>query len=152
MATFLRKSNDRTNAPLALRQTAGVKPLVLVVEDHEDTRFMLEYLLGMRGYRVAVAADGEAGVRVAETEHPDLILMDANLPRMDGLAATRRIRETPALSDVPIVFLSGHAEASYQARALETGSNDYLVKPFELCQLERILERHLGKDGAVKAS
>jgi DNA-binding response OmpR family regulator len=127
------------------RQAASNGPLVLVVEDHDDTRFMLEYLLGMRGLRVVVAEDGEMAVRVAEIEHPDLILMDATLPRLDGLAATRRIRETAALACVPIVFLSGHAQASFRAVALETGGNDFLVKPFELDQLERVLERHLGK-------
>jgi DNA-binding response OmpR family regulator len=127
------------------RQAASNGPLVLVVEDHDDTRFMLEYLLGMRGFRVVVAEDGEMAVRVAEIEHPDLILMDATLPRLDGLAATRRIRETAALAYVPIVFLSGHAQASFRAVALETGGNDFLVKPFELDQLERVLERHLGK-------
>jgi CheY-like chemotaxis protein len=128
-----------------------VKPLVLVVEDHDDTRFMLEYLLGIHGCRVAVALDGLMAVRLAESQHPDLILMDASLPRLDGLAATRRIRETPALRDVPIIFLSGHAQASFRAVALAAGSDDFIVKPFKLDQLERVLERHLGQDGAVEA-
>jgi two-component system, OmpR family, response regulator MprA len=88
-------------------------------------------------------------VRVAEETCPDLILMDVSLPGLDGLAATRRIREHAALSCVPIVFLSGHAEASFRALALETGGNDYLIKPFALDQLERALERHL--EGNLKA-
>lgn len=117
---------------------------MLVVEDHEDTRFMLMYLLERRGCRVELAEDGEAAVRLAEQTQPDLILMDAGLPRMDGLAATRRIRKTPALACVPVVFLSGHAEAPFRAAALETGGDDYLIKPFEIDQLERVLERHLG--------
>lgn len=121
-----------------------MKPLVLVVEDHDDTRLMLMYLLERRGCRVALAEDGETAVRVAEQTRPDLILMDAGLPRMDGLAAARRIRKTPALARVPIVFLSGHAQPSFRAVALETGGNDYLIKPFEVEQLERVLERHLG--------
>src|SRR4051812_3000692 len=129
MTTLLRKSNDQQAASTARRRAAGVKPLVLVAEDHDDTRFMLKYLLGMRGYRVVLAADGEMAVRMAESRCPDLILMDATLPRLDGLAATRRIRETPALCDVPIVFLSGHAEAWFRAAALETGGDDYIVKP-----------------------
>jgi DNA-binding response OmpR family regulator len=145
MATYLHKSNDRTDTPQMCPATVDVKPLVLVVEDHDDTRFMLEYLLGMRGCRVVVALDGEMAVRVAESQHPDLILMDATLPRLDGLAATRRIRELAALHDVPIIFLSGHAHASFRNVALETGGNDFLVKPFELDQLERVLERHLGQ-------
>jgi DNA-binding response OmpR family regulator len=145
MASLLRNSNNRTDAPQGRRQATSVKPLVLVVEDHDDTRFMLEYLLGMRGCRVVVAGDGEMAVRMAETERPDLILMDATLPRLDGLAATRRIREIAALACVPIVFLSGHAQASFRDVVRETGGNDFLVKPFELGQLERVLERHLGK-------
>jgi len=124
---------------------------VLVVEDHDDTRFMLKYLLESRGCRVALAEDGETAVRVAEQTHPDLILMDAGLPRVDGLAATRRIRKTPALACVPVVFLSGHAEAPFRAAALETGCDDYLIKPFEIDQLERVLEIHLGGTLLIKA-
>jgi two-component system, cell cycle response regulator DivK len=151
MATLLRRTKDRTDAPAARRQAASVKPLVLVVEDHEDTRFLLTYLLERRGCRVASAEDGETAVRVAGQAHPDLILMDTGLPLMDGLAATRRIRNTHALARVPVVFLSGHAEAPFRAAALEAGGDDYLVKPFELAQLERVLERHLGGDLLMNA-
>ena len=148
MATLLRQSNDRRDDLQAGRHAPSVKPLVLVVEDHDDTRFMLTYLLGMWGCRVAVAEDGETAVRMAEQTCPNLILMDASLPRLDGLAATRRIRELAALHDVPIVFLSGHAEASFRAVALETGGNEYLTKPFAIDQLETVLERHLPKSRA----
>ncbi|MGB9178627.1 MAG: response regulator [Pyrinomonadaceae bacterium] len=152
MATSLRQSYDRTDAAPALRQAKNVQPpLVLVVEDHDDTRFLLTYLLEMRGCRVELAADGEAAVCAAEKLRPDLILMDASLPRLDGLAATRRIRGTPALACVPIVFLSGDAHPSFRAVALETGGNDYLIKPFEIDQLERVLERHLAKCSTVEA-
>lgn len=123
-----------------------MSPLVLVVEDDEDTRFLLACVLEMWGCRVALAEDGEAAVRAAVGTRPDLILMDATLPRLDGLAATRRMRELAALNDVPIVFLSAHAQPSFRAEALKTGGNDYLVKPFELAQLEMVLERHLGKN------
>src|SRR5215210_1396232 len=99
MATLLRQANDRTNAPPAQRHAPSVKPLVLVVEDHDDTRFLLTYLLGMWGCRVAIAEDGEMAVCLAEQTCPDLILMDASLPRLDGLAATRRIRELEALAN-----------------------------------------------------
>jgi DNA-binding response OmpR family regulator len=128
-----------------------VKPLVLVVEDHDDTRFMLICLLELRGCRVATAQDGETAVREAELMRPDLILMDATLPVLDGLAATRRIRDTPALARVPIIFLSGHAEASFRAVALETGGNDFLVKPFALNQLELMLDSHLAQSRTEQA-
>jgi DNA-binding response OmpR family regulator len=151
MATFLQQPNDRRDDPRPRKRVKNIKPLVLVAEDHDDTRFMLMYLLEIRGYRVALAGDGEAAVRMAEQMCPDLILMDASLPRLDGLAATRRIRETSALARVPVIFLSGHAHPSFRAVALETGGDDYLVKPLELAQLERVLERHLPKSGAGKA-
>jgi DNA-binding response OmpR family regulator len=145
MTTLLRTTHDRASAPPARRPARGGQPLVLVVEDHADTRFMLEYLLERHGCRVVSAADGEAAVSLAEQARPDLILMDATLPRLDGLAATRRIRATSTLCDVPIVFLSGHAEAAFRAVALETGGNDFLLKPFDLGQLEGLLDRHLGR-------
>lgn len=151
MPTFAGKSCDRMDAPSVRTVATSRVPLVLVVEDHDDTRFMLEYLLEMRGCRVVVAADGEMAVLMAERQHPDLILMDVSLPRLDGLAATRRIRETSALDDVPVVFLSGRAEVSFRAVALRTGGNDFVVKPFALDELERIIERHLGKSLAVKS-
>jgi CheY-like chemotaxis protein len=120
-------------------------PLVLVVEDHEDTLFLLTYLLGMRGCRVLVAKDGEQAVRLATSERPNLVLMDISLPRLDGLTATRRMREVETLRSVPVVFLSGHAEASFRAEALAQGGDDYLVKPFTVAQLEQTVERFIGK-------
>lgn len=140
----------QANALPARLQVAGVQPHVLVVEDHEDTRSLLIFQLGLMDCRVSVAIDGEDALRVAERERPDLILMDATLPRLDGLTATRRIRATPALRDVPVVFLSGHAEASFRDAALETGGNDFITKPFELNQLVKILQRHIGWSGEVR--
>ena len=151
MTTLLRKPNEPAAAPAVGRHAAGAKPLVLVVEDHGDTRLLLTYLLETGGCRVTVAADGEEAVRAAEGERPDLILMDATLPRLDGLAATRRMREAPALSDVPVVFLSGHAQDSFRAAALEAGGDDFLTKPFEAAQLRRVLERHLGRHLSIGA-
>lgn len=143
MLTLLHQSNDGEDGSSARRQATGVKPLVLVAEDHEDTRFMLRYLLEMWGCRVVLAEDGEMAVCAAEEMLPQLILIDASLPRLDGLEATRRIRKHAALMHVPIVFLSGHAQESFRLLALGTGVNDYLIKPFELAQLERILNKHL---------
>jgi DNA-binding response OmpR family regulator len=144
MTTLIGQSKNRTGASSARRRAKIVKPLVLVVEDHDDTSFLLRYVLEMRGYRVAIAQDGETAVRVAAKKCPDLILMDTGLPRLDGLSATRRIRENALLQDVPIIFLSGNAHPSFRALALKTGGNDYLAKPFEISELESALERHLG--------
>jgi CheY-like chemotaxis protein len=150
MAASLSKTHDPLDAsPVG---ATGVKPLVLVVEDHDDTRFLLRYLMEIHGYCVIEAEDGEKAVRLAEAAHPDLILMDTSLPRLDGLMATRRIREIAALHDVPIVFLSGHAQPDFRAVALATGGNDYLLKPIKLSELEEVVERHLFHSGAVKAN
>lgn len=130
----------------------GRRPLVLVVEDHEDTRFLITYLLGMRGCDVRVAKNGEEAVQMAETVRPGLVLMDIGLPRMDGIAATRIMREKGSLEGVPVIFLSGHAETTFRAQALAQGGDDYIVKPFALAELERVLDRHVGKRVAAGAA
>jgi DNA-binding response OmpR family regulator len=150
MADLSKSTNNHAEAsPLAGQEARGV-PLVLVVEDHDDTRFMLRYLMEMRGRRVIEAADGEEAVHLAETMHPDLILMDTHLPRLDGLSAMRRMRDLAALRNVPILFLSGHAQPQIRALALATGGDDYLTKPFNLGELELAVERHLGKSEAAR--
>lgn len=121
---------------------------VLVVEDHEDTRFMIRTMLELHsGIRVVEAEDGESAVALAESAHPDLILMDTDLPLLDGIAATRRIREQTSSRDVPIIFLSGHAQTAAKARAFAAGGNHYLVKPFDFGEWDQILERYLSPGG-----
>jgi CheY-like chemotaxis protein len=142
MAALLADSR-RTPAAKRKRDSGSLPPLVLVVEDHEDTRFLLKTMLEMRGYRVSEAADGEEGVRLARRERPRLVIMDATLPRLDGLAATRRIRSDSALEGVPVVFLSGHAQPDFRAAALDAGGTDFLVKPIALEDLASVLERYL---------
>ncbi|HVF48934.1 MAG TPA: response regulator [Pyrinomonadaceae bacterium] len=117
--------------------------LILIVEDHDDTRFMLRTLFQLRGMGVVEAEDGEAGVRVAEEVCPDMILMDMNLPRLNGLAATQLIRESKTLSGVPVVILSGDAAPPSQTAAFAAGCSDYLVKPLDFGQLDRILQQRL---------
>ena len=120
---------------------------VLVAEDHEDTRQLLRTLLEKRGLSVVEAGDGLEAVGLAVRECPDLILMDGGLPLLDGIAATQRLRGLPALSAVPIVFLSGHAGAPHQAAAREAGCNEYIVKPFDLARLDTVLNRLLPGHG-----
>lgn len=120
-------------------------PTVMVVEDFEDNRFMMRRLLEMSGYRVLEAVNGEEAVELAKRERPGLILMDLSLPQLDGLAATRRIRQHPELRYVPIVAVSAHDTADFHADALAAGCNDYVTKPIDFDQLEALLSRLLPK-------
>jgi two-component system cell cycle response regulator DivK len=127
------------------RDNGGAPPTVMVVEDFEDNRFMMRRLLEMSGYRVLEAVNGEEAVELAHKERPQLILMDLSLPQLDGLAATRRIRQYPDMRDVPIVAVSAHDTADFHADALAAGCNDYVTKPIDFDQLEALLSRLLPK-------
>ena len=139
MTTSLTSLQEKTVA-----RHVQARPLVLVADDHEDTRLLFRTVLEVRGYRVVEAADGEETVRTAESARPDLILMDGNLPRLSGVDATRRIRASTHIGHVPIVFISGHTGAAYLALAREAGCDEFLVKPFQLAQLEDVLEKYRG--------
>lgn len=116
---------------------------ILVVEDHADTRDLLRYILESYRYEVTEATDGTQAIRLAEEILPDLILMDTGLSTMDGLEATRHIRGAGRNRNVPIVFLSGHAQPQARAQALACGGNDYLVKPIRIEELQRVIECQL---------
>lgn len=118
---------------------------IMVVEDFEDNRFMMRRLLEMSGFHVLEAINGEEAVEIARREHPALILMDLSLPLLDGLAATRRIRQYEELREVPIVAVSAHDTADFHADALAAGCNDYVTKPIDFDQLEALLNRLLPK-------
>lgn len=126
-----------------MTQTSAAEPVVLVVEDFEDNRFMMRRLLEMSGYRVVEAVNGEQAVEAAVGERPDLILMDLSLPKLDGLAATRRIRQHDALSQTPIVAVSAHDTTDFHADALAAGCNEYVTKPIDFDQLEALLKKLL---------
>jgi two-component system cell cycle response regulator DivK len=121
-------------------------PTILVVEDFEDNRFMMRRLLEMSGYNVIEAVNGEEAVNLAGSKLPELILMDLSLPQLDGLAATRLIRQNPELRNVPIVAVSAHDTADFHADALAAGCNDYVTKPIDFDQLEALLNRLLPKN------
>jgi len=128
-----------------MTESNGAGPTVLVVEDFEDNRFMMRRLLEMSGYRVVEAVNGEQAVEVAAEERPDLILMDLSLPKLDGLAATRRIRQNYGLTEVPIVAVSAHDTSDFHADALAAGCNEYVTKPIDFDQLESLLKKLLEK-------
>ena len=128
-----------------MSDTNGAGKTVLVVEDFEDNRFMMRRLLEMSGYRVVEAVNGKQAVEEAVRVQPDLILMDLSLPMLDGLAATRRIREQDGLGHVPIVAVSAHDSADFHTEALAAGCNEYVTKPIDFDQLVQILERLVEK-------
>ena len=117
---------------------------VLVVEDHDDTRLMLRTMLEMRGGIVVVEArNGAMAIALATNVHVDLILMDTDLPGLDGYAATSRIREHTLTHEIPIVMMSVHAEPAAQMRAFAAGCTEYLVKPFSLPGFDAVVDRYL---------
>jgi two-component system, cell cycle response regulator DivK len=112
------------------RATAPPTPRILVAEDHSDSRDALQALLESQGYEVWAAVNGEDAVHRAENQAPDLILMDIMMPVMDGLDATRRLRDQPAFDAVPIVALS--AMEGGRESAMQAGCDDFLPKPIDL--------------------
>jgi len=104
--------------------------LILVIEDQEDNRRIMRDLLSSVDYEVIESVTGEAGVRCAETHHPDLILMDIQLPDIDGYEATRRIKANPELRSIPIIVVTSYALSGDDAKAFEAGCDAYVSKPF----------------------
>jgi CheY-like chemotaxis protein len=118
---------------------------LLLVEDNEMNRDMLSRRLLRRGYQVAIAVDGAQGLAMAQSEKPDLVLMDMSLPVMDGWEATRRIKASADTKHLPVIGLTAHAMAGDREKALEAGCDDYDTKPIEL-------ERLVGKIEALLPS
>lgn len=115
------------------------RPKVLIVEDHEDSRQMLRVLLEMKSCDVLEACNGLEAVEIAGREQPRLILMDGSLPLLDGLEATRRIRENIQLSEVLILALNGWGTPDFHAAALAAGCDDCIAKPIDFEQLDRFI-------------
>jgi len=109
---------------------------VLYVEDNDDNVFMLKMRLELLSdFEVLTAEDGEKGCAIAASEHPDIILMDLEMPVMDGWEATRRLKSNPQTRDIPIIALSAHALAGEREKALAAGCNEYDTKPIEFDRL-----------------
>jgi two-component system phosphate regulon response regulator PhoB len=125
------------------------KPIILVVEDEAPLLTLLRYNLEKQGFRVEEAADGqEALLRVAETK-PDLILLDWMLPTLSGIEVCRQIRRRPATRDLPIIMVTARTEDQDAVRALDTGADDYISKPFAMDALLARIRALLRRSGAV---
>src|SRR5678815_4996034 len=118
---------------------AQVSRTMLVVADFDDTRLLLRTWLERRGFRVVEAENGIEAIDFATSESPDLIIMDMEMPRLDGLSATRRIRQQAKHSHVPIVAVSAYGADQFRALALEAGCDEYVSTPFEPKALEGII-------------
>jgi two-component system cell cycle response regulator DivK len=118
---------------------------ILVVEDQEDNRRIIRDLLSSVGYELVEAPDGEVGVRLAEEQRPDLILMDIQLPGLDGYEATRRIKADPELAAIPIVVVTSYALSGDEQKARAAGCDAYVAKPFSPRQLLATIREFLGE-------
>jgi two-component system cell cycle response regulator DivK len=103
---------------------------ILLVEDHEDNRRIVRDLLTSVGYELIEATTGEQGLALAEAEHPDLIVMDIQLPGLDGYEATRRIKASPTLRATPVIAVTSYALSGDEVRARAAGCDGYVAKPF----------------------
>lgn len=115
---------------------------ILVVEDYDDARYLIKVMLQMLGHRVVEATDGREALEHVKKEHPDLILMDLSLPLVDGVTATRMIRELDGASDIPVVCVTAHSE-KYREEAIKAGANMVVRKPVDLDDLKPILTQYL---------
>lgn len=123
-------------------------PRVLIIEDNAENREALARRLERRGYDVIVAEDGQRGVDMARAESPDLVLMDMNMPVLDGWRASQMLRSDADTQTVPIIGLTAHALVGDREKALAAGCSDYHTKPVDfprlLTQIEELIRRHSG--------
>jgi CheY-like chemotaxis protein len=116
---------------------------ILVVDDFDDTRLLLRTWLERKGFRVIEASDGKEAIAQAETNEPDLIIMDVEMPELDGLSATRHIRSLIPLQHVPVVAVSAYGAQQFRGEALAAGCNEYVSTPFEPEDLEKVIRSFL---------
>jgi len=139
-ATLRLKSTGKFRA---IKPDAKDRPIILLVEDTREVTMMIVDYLEMAGYQILTAADGPTGIEQAKRAHPALILMDIQLPGMDGLDVTRRLRADPDFRTVPIIALTALAMRGDRERCLAAGATDYLAKPVSLRKLVQMIEEYL---------
>ena len=120
---------------------------ILLVEDNEINRDMLSRRLERKGFQVLIAVDGEQGVAVAQSATPDLILMDMDLPVLNGWEATQKLKAAPGTRAIPIIGLTAHAMAGDREKAMAAGCDDYDTKPVEFSRLLEKIQAQMAKSG-----
>jgi CheY-like chemotaxis protein len=123
------------------------RPTVLVAEDHDDSRQMLKVYLEDQGFAVLEAQDGLTAVEIGERDSLDLIFMDADLPKLDGISAARRLRQTEGLRALPIVMTSGWVSDAFREQALTAGCIAFVPKPIEFDQIDLLLLQLVQENG-----
>ena len=122
-----------------------MKKTILLIEDNEQNRYLATFLLENHGYAVIQAPDGPLGIELASRVRPQLILLDIQLPTMDGYAVARELRNNPALSDTPIVAVTSYAMTGDREKTIAAGCNGYIEKPINPETFVAEIERYLGR-------
>lgn len=117
---------------------------IMVVEDYDDTRHLLKAVLEKEGYQVLEAINGQEAIQIAQKEHPDLILMDLDLPILDGIGATQYLRQQSYTKAVPIVAMTAYPMSYTRVKAFAKGCDEYLSKPIDFDELKKQVMRYLG--------
>ncbi len=127
-----------------INSSTGSERTILVVDDFDDTRLLLGTWLKRRGFRVIEAENGNQAVAAAQSHQPDFIIMDVEMPELDGLSATRQIRELEQIPRMPIVAVSAYGADQYRSQALDAGCDEYVSTPFDPDELEKLIRSLIG--------
>jgi CheY-like chemotaxis protein len=136
-------AEERPAATLKQKVTAGEQPLILLADDNEDNISMILEFLQVQGYRVVVAQNGSEAIELAKEEKPNVILMDIQMPVMDGLEATRRLKADANLAGIPIIALTALAMTGDRERCLAAGASEYMSKPVSPVKLVEVISTFL---------
>jgi two-component system, cell cycle response regulator DivK len=136
---------ERSSEGEGMENSNSLSPTIMVVEDYDDTRHLLKRVLEKKGYQVLEAVNGQEAIEIADREHPNLILMDLDLPILDGIGATQHIRQQQATKEVPIVAVTAYPMTYTRVKAFARGCNEYLAKPIDFDELDKVLMRYMGK-------
>jgi two-component system, cell cycle response regulator DivK len=128
-----------------MENTKEARRTIMVVEDYDDTRYFLKQLLEKKGYQVLEAANGQEAIEVAQREHPDLIVMDLDLPILDGIGATQYLRQQPDTKHLPIVAVTAYPMSFTRVKAFAKGCDEYLRKPIDFDEFEKVLMRYVAR-------
>jgi CheY-like chemotaxis protein len=150
--TGLNRAKNETDGSFPKVERTEGKFLILVVDDSPDNVALVSLYLQQQGYRVVTASNGEDAINVATQMIPNLILMDISMPTLDGLGATRRIRENHTLREIPVIAVTAFGTEGFQRAAYDVGVSGYLTKPIDLDRMNLLIARLLSPSGSGKLS